>query len=226
VKLLAISTSTPHGSVALLDADALPVRELASASYDDLAGHAERLFSLIDQVLQEGGVERSALGAIACDIGPGSFTGVRVAVASAKGAAVALGIPVLGVTSLEALSARAFAEGRARPGDLVAAAVDAKKGEVFLAILEASLEFVLPPCHVPRAAVAEVLAKAAGGRTLVLVGEPPLPEGPPPELPEAAWIGRVAAARLISGGGVDPAALEPLYVRPPDAKPSAAAAGG
>jgi tRNA threonylcarbamoyladenosine biosynthesis protein TsaB len=239
VKLLAISTSTPHGSVALLDADAgaLPaaVRELASASYDDLAGHAERLFSLIDQVLEQGGVERSALGAIACDVGPGSFTGVRVAVASAKGAAVALGIPVIGVTSLEALSARAFAEGRARPGDLVAAAVDAKKGEVFLAVFEvsqasqasqASLELVLPPCHVPRAAVAEVLAKAAEGRTLVLVGEPALPADLPPELPEAAWIGRVAAARLFSGGGVDPAVLEPLYVRPPDAKPLVAAAAG
>ncbi|HLM73993.1 MAG TPA: tRNA (adenosine(37)-N6)-threonylcarbamoyltransferase complex dimerization subunit type 1 TsaB [Polyangiaceae bacterium] len=231
MKLLAISTSTPHGSVALLDADALPTaaRELASASYDDLAGHAERLFSLIDQVLQEGGVERSAIGAIACDIGPGSFTGVRVAVASAKGAAVALGLPVIGVTSLEALAARAFAEGRAHPGDLVAAAVDAKKGEVFLAVFDASqasLELVLPPCHVPRAAVAEVLAKAAEGRTLVLVGEPaaPLSEGPPPELPEAAWIGRVAAARLFSGGGVDPAALEPLYVRPPDAKPFVAVA--
>ena len=226
MKLLALSTSTPHGSVALLDALPDAVRELASASYDDLAGHAERLFSLIDQVLEEAGVARSALGAIACDVGPGSFTGVRVAVASAKGAAVALGLPVVGVTSLEALAARAFGDGRARPGDLVAAAVDAKKGELFVAVLESSLEFVLPPCHVPRVSVEEVIAKAAGGRTLILAGEPaaPLAGGPPPELPEAAWIGRVAAARLFAsgGGGVDPAELEPLYVRPPDAKPSAA----
>lgn len=222
MKLLALSTSTPHGSVALLDALPHTVHELASASHDDLAGHAERLFSLIDQVLKEGGIEKSALGAIACDIGPGSFTGVRVAVASAKGAAVALGLPVVGVTSLEALAARVFGEGRARPGDLVAAAVDAKKGELFVAVLESSLEFVLHPSHVPRAEVEAVLAKAAGGRNLVLVGEPAahLPAETPPELPEAAWIGKVAAARFFSSGGVDPAALEPLYVRPPDAKPS------
>lgn len=222
MKLLALSTSTPHGSVALLEALPGAVRELAVASYDDLAGHAERLFSLIDQVLAEAGIERSAIGAIACDVGPGSFTGVRVAVASAKGAAIALGLPVIGVTSLEALAARAFAEGRAQPGDRVAAAVDAKKGEVFLAVLEASLDFVLPPCHVPRAAVAEVLAKAAGDRPLLLVGEPPAPDPEvPAQLPEAAWIGRVAASRLQAGGGIDPAELEPLYVRPPDAKPSA-----
>jgi tRNA threonylcarbamoyladenosine biosynthesis protein TsaB len=223
VKLLALSTSTPHGSVALLDARSGAVRELAVASYDDLAGHAERLFSLIDQVLAEAGVQKSDLGAIACDVGPGSFTGVRVAVASAKGAAIALGLPVLGVTSLEALAARAFAEGRAQPGDLVAAAVDAKKGEVFLAILETSLDFVLAPSHVARGLVEEVLAREARGRSLILVGEPPAPAPDArAELPEASWIGRVAAARLLAGGGVDPAVLEPLYVRPPDAKPSPA----
>ncbi|MCK6589351.1 MAG: tRNA (adenosine(37)-N6)-threonylcarbamoyltransferase complex dimerization subunit type 1 TsaB [Polyangiaceae bacterium] len=224
MKLLALSTSTPHGSVALLDALPDAVHELASASYDDLTGHAERLFALIDQVLEQAKVDRSALEVIACDIGPGSFTGVRVAVASAKGAAVALGLPLVGVTSLEALAARAFAEGRAQPGDLVAAAIDAKKSELFVAILEgshSSLEFVLPPSHVPRAEVDALLAAAAGDHRLIVVGEPPLPTDFPPELPEAAWIGRVAAARYFAGGGVDPAALEPLYVRPPDAKPSA-----
>lgn len=216
MKLLSISTSTPHGSVAVLDGASV----LSTASYDDLAGHAEKLFSLIDQALAEAGLSRHELQAIACDIGPGSFTGVRVGVASAKGAALAIGVPVVGVMSLEAMAARAFAEGRARPGDLVAATLDAKKGEVFLAIFDASLAPVLEAAHAARPSAQAALDEAAAGRSFVIVGEQP---GQPvkPELPEAAWIGRVAMARLASGGGVDPAALEPVYVRPPDAKPQA-----
>lgn len=219
MKLLALSTSTPHGSVALVDAGDAD-RVLATAAHDDLAGHAERLFALIDQVLADARLDKTSISAIACDLGPGSFTGVRVAVASAKGVALALGLPVVGVTSLEALAARAFADGRAKPGNLVAATLDAKKGEVFLALLDASLEPVVPPAHVARGAALHVLTSAAQGRPFTVIGEPLLDPSAPPELPEAAWIARVGAARLKAVGGVDPAALEPLYVRPPDAKPS------
>jgi tRNA threonylcarbamoyladenosine biosynthesis protein TsaB len=241
VKLLSISTSTPHGTVAVLDGDRL----LASTSYDDLAGHAEKLFGLVDQALSAAGLNRRDLEAIACDVGPGSFTGVRVGVASVKGMALALGVPVVGVMSLEAMAARAFAEGRARTDDVVGVSLDAKKGEVFLALFDASLTPLLEAAHIARPLAHETLVRATSGRSFILIGEPlvaqPLSTGapsdparspdasapvlPPPELPEAAWIGRVAMARLMTGGGVDPAVLEPLYVRPPDAKPARTSGG-
>ena len=80
MKLLALSTATPRCSVAVVDDD----RVLAQGGYDDEMRHAERLFGLVDEVLASAGVERGELEAIACDLGPGSFTGVRVGVASAK----------------------------------------------------------------------------------------------------------------------------------------------
>lgn len=231
MKLLAISTSTPRGSAALFDGDHL----LAQVSYTDLRGHAERLFAALDEVLGAAGIERGALQAIACDIGPGSFTGVRVGVASAKGAALALGLRAAGVMSLEAMAAAAFGEGLAQPGDVVAATIDAKKDEIFLAAFDASLARIIEPRHVERAAAAGVLLPLAGaGRRVVIVGEvadqleplrPHVARSTSADLPDAAWIGRVAAGRLRAADGGrdpgDPAALEPLYVRAPDAKPAA-----
>jgi tRNA threonylcarbamoyladenosine biosynthesis protein TsaB len=228
MKLLALSTSTPRGSAALLDGD----RVLAAVAYDDLRGHAERIFAAIDEVLAAAGVARGALGALGCDIGPGSFTGVRVAVASVKGIALALGVPAAGVGSLEAMAAAAFA-GPAAPGDLVVPVIDARKGELFLAAFDApGAPPRLPPRHLPRAEVPAALdsldALGAGGR-LVIVGEvaEELPElrphrarGPGLDFPDAAWIGRVAAGRLAAAAPPDLALLEPLYVRAPDAKPA------
>jgi tRNA threonylcarbamoyladenosine biosynthesis protein TsaB len=229
VKLLSISTSTPRGSAAIIDGDRL----LASASYSDLHGHAERLFAAIDEALLASGLDRASLEAVACDIGPGSFTGVRVGVASAKGIALALGLRAVGVTSLEALAAAAFGDGRASPHDRVVSLIDAKKGELFLAAFDASLTPLLAPMHLPRAAVPDALRPLAEGGRVVLVGEvtpelsqldhldhrPSVDPAPSPELPDAAWIGRVAAPRL-TGADVetDAAALEALYVRAPDAK--------
>ncbi len=79
-------------------------------------------------------------------MGPGSFTGVRVGVASAKGIAFALGVPVVGVVSLEAMAAAAFAAGEAGAGDVVLAAIDAKKGEVYVAAYGAGGEALVAPC--------------------------------------------------------------------------------
>jgi tRNA threonylcarbamoyladenosine biosynthesis protein TsaB len=154
-----------------------------------------------------------------------------VGVASAKGIALALTLPTAGVTSLEALAAAAFGDGRASPGDRVASVLDAKKGELFLAVFDASLAEILSPTHVPRAEAPDALRPLLELGRLVIVGEAtselaslgssePRHEGEPPiplDLPDAAWVGRVAAKRLAAGGGQDPAVLEALYVRAPDA---------
>jgi tRNA threonylcarbamoyladenosine biosynthesis protein TsaB len=224
VKLLALSTSTPRGSAAIVR-DGEPVAEVA---YVDLQGHAERLFEAIDAVLLRAGEARTSIDALACDVGPGSFTGVRVGVASAKGIALALGAPLIGVVSLEAMARAAFAEGAAGPTDVVIAAIDAKKGEAFVAAWDASGAELLAPCTRPLGPTALLLPGVPPGR-LVVVGEiaagldlPPgarFLRGPALDLPDAAWIGRLAAPRLLSGAGADAAEIEPLYVRAPDAIP-------
>lgn len=220
--LLAISTSTSRGSAAILGAgDAV-----AQVVYADLQGHAERLFEAIDDALARAGEERTAIQAVACDVGPGSFTGVRVGVASAKGIALALAAPLVGVVSLEAMARAAFVEGAAAQDELVMAAVDARKGEVFVGVWDASGATIVAPCARPLATEAFFVAGLSPEKLLV-VGEvaaavalPPGvrgARGPSLDLPDAAWIGRVAQPRLAGGAAGDPAALEPLYVRPPDA---------
>lgn len=230
MKLLALSTSTPRGSAALLSSGDTGPEPLGTAAYGDLQGHAERIFEAIDAVLAAAGVDRAAIGAIGCDIGPGSFTGVRVGLASAKGIALALDLPLAGVTSLEAMAAAAFAEGAAGPDDLVVAAVDAKKSEIFLAAYDAVGRVIAPPAALPAVPASFVLGGPAAGRRVVIVGEiaaqigvpegTPLARGPALDLPDAAWIGRLALARVLAGEAGDAAALEPLYVRAPDATPS------
>ncbi|XXT22182.1 tRNA (adenosine(37)-N6)-threonylcarbamoyltransferase complex dimerization subunit type 1 TsaB [Sorangium sp. So ce429] len=261
MKLLALSTSTPRGSAALFDAAELDgharpssgvpaadaaaapdagARLLASTTYADLHGHAERIFGAIDEVLAAAGIPAGAVGALGCDVGPGSFTGVRVAVAAAKGVALALDVLVAGVTSLEAMAAAAFAGGAASPGDLLVPLIDAKKGEVFLAAFDRpAAPPEAPPRHVPRDAAFEAIAALAAGRRVVVIGavadeiealRPLAARGEALDFPDAVWIGRVAIGRLraaLAGGergrGAaehDPALLEPLYVRAPDAKPA------
>ena len=217
MKILALSTSTPRGSAAVMIDGTLA----ASSAYVDLQGHAERIFEVIDDALARASLARGEIEAIACDIGPGSFTGVRVGVATAKGIAVTLEIPLIGVTSLEAMAAAAFAEGAAAPADLVMPAIDAKKSEVFLAAYDASLTPLLPPCTRPAISASFTLPSPS---RIVVVGEiassldPSIPRGPAFDLPDALWIARLAAPRLASGLAADAAIVEPLYVRPPDAK--------
>lgn len=240
MKILALSTSSPRGSAALLDIKFTEPEGLvlATAAYEDLRGHAERIFAAVDEVLAAAGASRADIAALACDVGPGSFTGVRVAVASARGIALALGIHPAGVSSLEAMAAAAFA-GPAAPGDLVVPVIDAKKGEVFLAVFAASgadperparsiIEARIAPCHLRREEAEEKVAALTAGARVVVIGavaeelpalRPHLARGPGLDLPDAAWIGRAAIPRLVAP---EPGAagLEPLYVRAPDAKPA------
>jgi tRNA threonylcarbamoyladenosine biosynthesis protein TsaB len=91
-------------------------------------GHAERLMPMIDAVLCEAKAKFSDLGRIAVTTGPGSFTGIRVGIAAARGLALALGIPAVGVGSLTALAEEA---GQSARGGTVVAALDAKHGQVY-----------------------------------------------------------------------------------------------
>ena len=195
----------------------------------DLQGHAERLFEAVDAVLAQAGVERASISGLACDVGPGSFTGVRVGVASAKGMALGLGLPLAGVVSLEAMAAAAFAAGAAGPGDVVVAGIDAKKGEVFVAAYGAGGEVLVAPSARPLGL--EGFSLLAPFPRIVVVGQvaegiafPPdirLARGPafdaPPTRPGSAASPTAASPRRTAVTWSE----NRLYVRPPDITVSA-----
>lgn len=99
--ILAFDTSAAQCAVALLAGDEI----LASACESMSKGQAERLFPLLEEVLQSTGKIWSDLDAIGVGIGPGNFTGIRISVSAARGLALALNIPAIGVSTLEALAA-------------------------------------------------------------------------------------------------------------------------
>lgn len=226
--VLALTTSTPIASVAVVDEG----RVLAEIAHGDPRGHAERLFDLVDRALAASGRSRSDIRLVACDVGPGSFTGARIGVASAKGIAEGLGVPLCGVVSLEAMAAEARAA--CPPHALVAAAIDAKKDELYVAVYDGE-RALLPPSHVPRSTAGDHVLAAVAGRPFVSIADAEdlagFAEGAARALvapPAAGWVGRLAAARLPAiaedARASDPAEVVPLYVRAPDAIPAAAPA--
>jgi tRNA threonylcarbamoyladenosine biosynthesis protein TsaB len=123
--VLGIETSTTQGGVAIIDAD----RVLCEAVLNVEVTHSERLLPAIDRALGEARVSLEALGGIAVSIGPGSFTGLRIGLSTAKGLAYATGIPVVGVSTLEAM---AWALPAARWQ--ICPVLDARKQEVYAAL--------------------------------------------------------------------------------------------
>jgi tRNA threonylcarbamoyladenosine biosynthesis protein TsaB len=211
--VLGITTSTARGEAAIVDG----ARVLGAASYEDLRGHAERVFAAIDEALSRARVERRAIEAIACDVGPGSFSGVRVGVASAKGIALGLGVPAIAVGSLEALAHVAFGEAPSRSlvlasisvrGAIGAAGID----ELAVAVFDAALRPIASPRIVPgtEAAIAAVVAELAPSAGVRFIGAWP-PNGDAPAVtPCAAAVATLGLARLRD---VPRALLEPVYLR-------------
>ncbi len=158
-------------------------------------GQAERLMPLVSETLAEAGLKFSDLGAIAVGIGPGNFTGIRLSVAAARGLSLSLGIPAIGVSTLEAL-----AEGGPRP---MLALADARRGAAYAQVFRTG------------GAEDPALVEDAADLPADL---PRIGDGPgalPAALPLAEAIARVAAARP----GPDHPRPAPLYIRPADAAP-------
>jgi len=107
----------------------------ARAAEDEARSQTRTLFPLAERVLTETGLRREDLGGLVVGVGPGTFTGVRIGVAAARAAALALGIPVIGRTALSALATRAVLEAPTRVGRLVPT-IDARRGQVFAAVYE------------------------------------------------------------------------------------------
>lgn len=223
--LLALCSASRIASAALLEGDEVVVEHAAPTSRQQ----AESLLPLVDRVLAESGTTIESLGGIAVSLGPGSFTSLRIGVATVKGLVFGLDVPVVGVSTLQAL---ALAAGK---GDApVIATLDAQRGEVYAAAFEgdglacAPREALLPELVY----TAEELAARLTG-PLRVVGEGATIVGPAlqerlgveavaiesePAEAGASQIGRLAAPRLARGEGTDAALLAPRYVRRAEAE--------
>ncbi|MEK6549828.1 MAG: tRNA (adenosine(37)-N6)-threonylcarbamoyltransferase complex dimerization subunit type 1 TsaB [Nitrospirota bacterium] len=156
MRLLAIETATPAQSVALVEDDRL----LAELSYEAQGNRGGVLLPTVDQVLKKAGVAARDLDVVAVSVGPGSFTGLRVGLATAKGLALGAGARLVGVPTLEAL-----AEGYASADATICALLDAYRGEVYMALFRRNgnaLERLSPDAVLAPGAVASALAAVEG----------------------------------------------------------------
>jgi tRNA threonylcarbamoyladenosine biosynthesis protein TsaB len=216
VRVLALDTATEACSVALLNGEEAIGRFAESGK-----SHAQQILAMVEAVLAEAGVSLSMLDGIAASVGPGAFTGVRISVAVAQGLAFGAGLRVAAVTTLEALALQAV-QGGARQ---VLACLDARMGEVYWGCFAADPAGGLVATSRARVEPAgSVVLPGAGvysgiGRGFAaypaLAGLPNLTLGPEDSraLPNAREFARLGALRLNAGEGLDPADLQPMYLR-------------
>jgi tRNA threonylcarbamoyladenosine biosynthesis protein TsaB len=220
--LLAIETATRVMSVALLDGE----RVIAEIASDDTRVHSERLLPALDRLFELAGVSLGEVGAFAISIGPGSFTGLRIGLATLKAFAFDETRPVAAVPTLAGLCAAAA--GASGP---VAALLDARRGELYAAAVAAAGD--PEPTLLPDSVFTpEELAARLPPETLLVVGEDAEAGAARllalrPELrrlaagegaARAAWVGRLGRALLAAGRAVPAAALVPRYVRRAEAE--------
>ena len=156
VCILSVDTALGACSVALLAGE----RILARRHVEMDRGHAEVLAPMVDEAMREAQLPFQALERLAVTIGPGTFTGQRVGLAFMRALKVALNIPCLGVTTLAAMAAEAAAETNA---EVVVAAHDARRGEVYCGVYQNDGQVLLPPTLLTWRDAADVVARIAGG---------------------------------------------------------------
>jgi tRNA threonylcarbamoyl adenosine modification protein YeaZ len=206
VLLLAFDTATPAVTVALHDGS----RIVSGCTQIDARRHGELLAPGIVTVLAEAGRDRTELTDIAVGVGPGPYTGLRVGLMTARALGDALGIPVHGICTLDAL---AYASGRGGP---FVAATDARRKEVYWARYADARTRTAGPAVDRAADIAESVAGLpAIGAGAALYADA-FAEVAGPEHVDAAALAALAVERLKDGGELLPP--EPLYLRRPDAK--------
>jgi tRNA threonylcarbamoyladenosine biosynthesis protein TsaB len=220
LRILALDTATTGCSVSICCGDEVLVHDARDMS----RGQAEVLLPMAVEALRQAGLTPQDLDAIAITRGPGAFTGLRIGLAAARGLALALGIPCIGVTTLEVLAHGVSSQDR--HGKTILAAVESKREDLYVQTFDDALN----PLSEPLAADAPGLAALVGTAEAVLVvGDGGLRaidmlrgEGieaqmsPAAALPDTRIVAALAATRFDTHTKAP--APAPLYLRPPDAK--------
>jgi tRNA threonylcarbamoyladenosine biosynthesis protein TsaB len=226
MKILSIDTTTMMGSVALSDGNTL----IADEQHGIRSTHSERLISSIDQLLDVAGWNTDMVEGIAVAVGPGSFTGLRIGLATAKGMSLAMGCPLVGVSSLECLALNA------RGADLdVVSLIDARRGELYAAVYSVDwsgkLVSEVGECVMPPEALVEKLKNIDGELVLVgdgvdryadllkaSLGDKVYMPGGLYSFPRAHNIAILAADRFARGDFDELSGVTPNYIRRSDAE--------
>ena len=233
MRILGIDTAIPAASVALIEDGKLFAEEARSKALNRLHGkppgnHAEVILPLIDSLFEKAGITVSQLSGIPVSIGPGSFTGLRIGLATAKGLAYESALPLVGVSTLHANAARVN-----HLDAVVGSMLDARKGEVFFALFRRSqnlLTRITCDAMMSIHSAIDLVQSNQGspGSALILIGEgaqahkrqlidslgssAQISDGPcHPSV--AAQVGMLAVERFVSGSGDDVGALTPVYLR-------------
>jgi tRNA threonylcarbamoyladenosine biosynthesis protein TsaB len=222
MRILAIDTALEACSAAVLDTE-----QAAASVHESLPmvrGHAEALMPLIARVMERAGLDFAALDRIAVTTGPGSFTGLRVGIAAARGIALAAGKPAVGLTTLAAYAAPLVAADDTLP---VVVAIDARHDHVYLQVFGPGGRTIVAPRLAPLREALRVAATGAprltGTAAAMLAAAWPAGERAPSlvdarRAPDIDWVARLGAAAPDTG-----APPKPLYLRAPDAQPQNAA---
>lgn len=222
MRVLAIDTALEACAAAVLDTEQAGI--IAHETLIMQRGHAEALMPLVKRVMDHAGLTYSALDRIAVTIGPGSFTGLRVGIAAARGIALAAGKPAVGLSTLAAYATPLIAADESAP---VVAAIDARHDNVYLQVLGPGGRTLVAPRVAPlreavRAAANSGAPRIVGTAANLIAAAWPADERRPRAIeqrpaPDIAWVAQLGAA--VPATGVSP---RPLYLRPPDAQPQEA----
>lgn len=227
--LLALETATSTCGVAVMQDDAV----VAEAHLHRPRIHSERLTPLMEDILDHADVAVGTLDAVAVSMGPGSYTGLRIGVSTAKGWALAAGADLVGVPTLEAYAAQLAPV--VNPGDVVCVLLDARRDEVYAGAFRCTSEGVTS--HAPtKALTVDALSGWVGnvegrlwllgdgarkGRdALVSVGTEQTVVPTEDYSASARWVARRGRHRLATDGPDDVATFEPFYVKEVHATPA------
>ncbi len=226
MKLLGIETSTRAGSVAIVDGEEI----IAEYTLNIKETHTSRLMPMIDHIFKNAHLTVREMDAVAVSLGPGSFTGLRIGLATAKGLCLALRKPLVGISTLNA-----FARNICWTSHLICPLLDARKGEVYAALYRYQApiasqglqkltgDLVLPPDELlskidaPTIFLGDALQ---GCRDLIEKRLKDKASFVPPylNLPRAANVAILGLRKLEAGEKTDLQKIEPIYVRRPEAR--------
>jgi tRNA threonylcarbamoyladenosine biosynthesis protein TsaB len=221
MRVLAIDTALGACAAAVLDTDRGGV--VAAESLSMTRGHAEALMPLIARVLASANLSAMEMDRIAVTVGPGSFTGLRVGISAARGMALAISKPAVGLTTLAAFAAPFLNADNASP---LIAAIDARNNNVFMQLYggRSQVSARLAPLSDAIRAATNGPARVVGSAANKIVAAWPAGEALPTVVeaqsaPNIEWVARLGVTAPADGS----AAPKPLYLRAPDAQPQDAA---